>query len=53
MSEYSETKKTNFCKECGNRIGDDKITISSNCETDHSRYRTYGYKFCPNCGKKL
>lgn len=51
MSVKEEETKASFCKECGNRLGKSKKII--NCESNHERYRSYGDKFCRDCGKNL
>ncbi len=53
MTEHSEEKLPCFCKECGSKLRENNTNKIKTCSTDHERYRSYGYNYCPDCRKKL
>ncbi len=53
MAEHSEKKLPCFCKECGSKLRKNNTNKIKTCSTNHERYRSYSYNFCPDCGEKL
>ena len=53
MAEHSEKKLLCFCKECGSKLKKGTPNKIKTCSTNHERYKSYSYNFCPDCGEKL